>query len=102
MIFFCLPSLYEGFPNALCEAMSCGLPIVASNICDNPDIVEDGVNGFLFDPLSIVDIADKIELLFKLDNESIIQMRKLNRLKSEDLFSEKKFIEKYINLIESL
>ena len=100
--FFCLPSLYEGFPNALCEAMSCGLPIVASNICDNPDIVEDGVDGFLFDPLSIVDIADKIELLFKLDNESIIQMRKLNRLKSEDLFSEKKFIEKYINLIESL
>lgn len=47
---FCLPSLYEGYPNVICEAMACGKPILCSNVCDNPFIVEDGVNGFLFKP----------------------------------------------------
>lgn len=45
---FVFPSLYEGFPNALCEAMSHGIPVVASHIPGNTDIVEDGVNGYLF------------------------------------------------------
>ena len=43
---FCLPSLYEGYPNVVAEAMSCGLPIICSNVYENPYIVEEGVNGF--------------------------------------------------------
>ena len=45
---FVFPSRYEGFPNALCEAMSIGLPVVASNCSGNIDVVEDRVNGRLF------------------------------------------------------
>jgi glycosyltransferase involved in cell wall biosynthesis len=43
------PSLYEGMPNVLLEAMACGLPVLASNVPGNDAVVIDGVTGKLFD-----------------------------------------------------
>ncbi|MBS0185090.1 MAG: glycosyltransferase family 4 protein [Proteobacteria bacterium] len=45
---FVFPSKFEGFPNALCEAMSLGLPVVASNCSGNRDIIQNEINGLLF------------------------------------------------------
>lgn len=98
---FCLPSIYEGFPNVICEAMACGLPVVASNVCDNPNIVEDGVNGFLFDPLNPVSIADAMEKMINLSTSERAKMGVINVNKIKELCSKNSFIDSYIRIIET-
>lgn len=45
---FVFPSEFEGFPNALAEAMAIGLPVIASNCAGNVELVQDLINGRLF------------------------------------------------------
>lgn len=59
----CLPSFSEGVANAICEAMACGLPVLASRVSDTPRLVDDGRTGFLFDPRSPAEMADAIARL---------------------------------------
>ena len=47
---FVLNSSYEGFPHILLEAMSLGLPIVATGLGGTPEVVRGGQNGFLISP----------------------------------------------------
>lgn len=96
---YCLPSIYEGFPNVVCEAMACGLPIACSNVCDNPKIVEDGINGYLFDPSSPVDIANKLQNIINLSFDQRSEIGKYNTEKIQKLCSPEVFIAKYIDLI---
>jgi len=46
---FLNPSLYEGMPNTVLEAMACGLPVIASNVGGNSTLVRPEENGLLFD-----------------------------------------------------
>ena len=96
---FCLPSLYEGFPNVLCEAMSCGLPVLCSQVCDNPYIVNSGQNGFLFDPSDSTDIALTIERYLLLNHDEKRQMGCRSREIAVEMFSEDKFINRYLDII---
>lgn len=97
---FILPSIYEGFPNVLCEAMSCGLPTAASAVCDNPMILNQGKSGLLFDPKSVDDMADKIIQFLDMTNSQLKEMGRRSRDAAVQKFSRDKFINAYISLIE--
>lgn len=49
MDIYILPSFYEGFSVTILEAMATGLPVLAGRIGGTPELVEDGVNGYLFE-----------------------------------------------------
>jgi glycosyltransferase involved in cell wall biosynthesis len=99
---FCLPSLWEGYPNVICEAMACGLPILCSNICDNPKIVSNGINGLFFDPNIEDSIANCIISFLEMDNRAQRLMKIESRKIAEYLFSEETFVNKYIRLFPVL
>jgi glycosyltransferase involved in cell wall biosynthesis len=60
---YCLPSLWEGLPNSLLEAMALGLPVVASGVDGVPEAVTDGKNGLLVPPENPESLAAALESL---------------------------------------
>ena len=62
---FVLPSLVEGMPLTLLEAMASAMPVVTTNTCGMADVVENGVNGILVPPADSVQLAAAIESLCK-------------------------------------
>jgi len=75
---FVMASAYENFSNAILEAMSCELPIVATNVGGISMQVEDGENGFLVESGNVKQLKEAIITL--LDNSSLaIEMGKRNR-----------------------
>jgi len=63
-----VPSIYEGLPMVILEALRCGLPCVATRVSGHPEVIEDGVNGFLVDPDDPIQMAERCTQL--LDDKS--------------------------------
>src|SRR4030042_3795671 len=64
---FVMPSIAEGFPNALLEAMAMGKPIVATEVGGIPEIVKNGFNGLLVPPRDTVSLSKAIKELISND-----------------------------------
>lgn len=60
---FILPSYYEGLPVSILEAMSYSMPIISTNIGGIPEIVKDGVNGYLIHPGNKEKLKQTIDIL---------------------------------------
>lgn len=69
---FVLPSHYEGLPTTLLEGMACGLPVIATEISGNIDVIESNVNGILVPIKSPKRIAEEIS---KLLNDEGVRLR---------------------------
>jgi glycosyltransferase involved in cell wall biosynthesis len=60
---FVLTSVNEGTPVTTIEALAAGVPVVATRVGGVPDVVRDGVDGFLVESGAIDDLADRLERL---------------------------------------
>jgi len=68
---FVLPSRSEAMSNSLLEAMACGCCPVASNVGGNPELVQDGRTGLLFEPGDVAGLSADLDLL--VGNETLRQ-----------------------------
>lgn len=75
---FCLPCRIlengdrDGIPNVMMEAMSCGLPVVTTNISGIPEIIKNGENGIMVNPEDAVALADAMQ---KIHEDKIFAQR---------------------------
>lgn len=91
-------SLKEGFSNSIMEALSAGLPVVATRVGDNEYLVEDGKNGFVLPAKAPEQIGQALEKL--IDDDSLIRemgQRGYQRLKER--FSTRYFLNRYKELL---
>jgi len=99
--FLALPSYYEGLPMAVLEAMSRGLPVVATPVGGIPEAVRDGVNGYLVEPGDAEALADRMERLC-LDPGLRRRMGERARAEAEEKFGMPAFEERLANVYETL
>jgi glycosyltransferase involved in cell wall biosynthesis len=99
---FVYPStLREGLPLALAEAASAGVALIATGIGGNPEIVKDGVNGFIVPPKDARALAEKIRYFFSNPAE-IKRMGENSKKIWEDAFSSETMIDKIDALYKSV
>ena len=93
-------SHFEGMPNAICEALCAGVPVIASDVGDNHMLIEQGVTGFLCNPDSDASICEALE-------NFVTQSQAARQVMSESAFkfakanlSVEKMVDAYQFLIE--
>lgn len=88
---FAFPSLQEGLPASLMEAMSVGLPVVASNIRGNVDLIKNEENGLLYDCNDVDGFKN-----------GILKIRNDKRLQQNMIINNKKIIRNFdISIVNS-
>jgi glycosyltransferase involved in cell wall biosynthesis len=96
---FVLPSLAEGISNTLLEAMASGLPVVATNVGGNVELVVDGETGLLVPPASPSPLAEAMaDLLEHPDRALAFGVAGCERVRSQ--FSLEAMVGSYLALYE--
>jgi glycosyltransferase involved in cell wall biosynthesis len=90
-------SASEGLSNSIMEAMRAGLPVVASDVAGNRELISHGENGLLFEPGNAQHLAEEIVFLLK-DPDASLRMGKNSRQVVEDQYSISTAIKKHENI----
>ncbi len=85
--FVAIPSLYEGMPNALLEAMAAGIVPIASDAGALPDVIEDGRTGFLFPAEDRAAAGMVTAKALSLSDEDLAAMKERTRKHAEENFT---------------
>jgi glycosyltransferase involved in cell wall biosynthesis len=95
-----LPSITEGLPRVIIEAMALAKPVIASRVGGIPDLIEDGKTGFLFEAGHSDELADKIRTLIE-NKDLAVEIGRRGRDLVRNNFSNEKYIENYLKIINN-
>jgi sugar transferase (PEP-CTERM/EpsH1 system associated) len=97
---YALPSLYEGISNSLLEAMATGLPVVATDVGGNSEVVVDGESGLLFPVGDSAALAERLSILSRGDAREHFGREALRRVR--EAFSMEAMVRQYTRLYNSV
>ena len=98
---FVLPSCAEGMSNVILEAMACGLPVIATNVGGNPELVENEETGLLVPPENVEALHASFKKLLS-DKKLRERMGSSGRKKVEEYFTWDRIAGEYLKLYESI
>jgi glycosyltransferase involved in cell wall biosynthesis len=84
-----MPSLHDGLPNALLEAMACACPVVATSVGGIPDVVDDEVEGLLVPPGDVTALAHALERVLDAPADSAERAARARRRVLRDFSAER-------------
>lgn len=96
-----LPSLWEGMPNVVLEAMASGLPVVATSVDGTKDVIDDGRTGWLVQPGSPTELSTAISEALRSPNLRLEFAERAQTLVMEQ-FSWPSVVDRYEKLLRSL
>jgi len=96
-----MPSIwYENLPNSALESMLYGKPLIASDIGSLRELVDDGINGYLYEPRNYLELADRIRLMD--DNAHVKDMGEQCLVRMRERFSPETHYTDLMELFESV
>jgi len=95
-----VPSLQENLSNTIMEAQSCGLPVVAFNVCGNSDLVEHLKTGYLAKPFEYKDLKNGIDWILNNKSHDLICQNSRKKIKNE--FESNKVARRYIKVYNNI
>jgi glycosyltransferase involved in cell wall biosynthesis len=98
---FVLPSLWEGLPMALLEAMAARLPVIATEVAGSRQVVRDGVDGMLVPPGDATRLQDAITSMLS-DDERRGRLAEAARRRVEDRYSVERQADAHVALYRGL
>jgi sugar transferase (PEP-CTERM/EpsH1 system associated) len=101
MNLFVLPSIAEGISNTILEAMATGLPVIATNVGGNPELVEDGQTGLLVPASDPLAMANAIQVYLRNPGQ-IHQHGEAARDRVKRLFSLDTMVKGYLDLYDTV
>lgn len=92
---FIFPSYHEGLPTVVLEAMSCGVPVVTTNVPGNRDLVRDGDTGLIVKPHEPEELAAAVRILFS-DQEMCKRLGERGRKLVEEHYNWSKVAREFV------
>lgn len=101
--YFCLPSKTDASPLTPIEAIASGLPIIVSNrIGNKPDVLQEGINGFSFDPYSVESCIDAIKKIEHATSQELKNMGNSSLHRYRETFDNETCLRRYAKAIKRI